>query len=247
MALLSFTDVSLAYGLNPLLDKVSFQLDRGERVCLIGRNGAGKSSLLRLVTGEQAADEGEIWFAPGLKIGQLPQELPEADASKVYDVVAQGLAGVGELLAEYHALVTGEMGEAELARLEKVQHQLESRDGWRLNQLVETTLTRLGLPADKSMSELSGGWRRRVLLAQALVSEPDVLLLDEPTNHLDMESIESLQFALELYAGTLIFVSHDREFVSGLATRIFEIMPDGSIVDYQGNYEDYLASRSIDA
>src|SRR5690606_33554997 len=189
MALLSFTDVSLAYGLNPLLDRVSFQLDRGERVCLIGRNGAGKSSLLRLVAGEQAADEGEIWFAPGLKIGQLPQELPEADASTVYDVVAQGLAGVGELLAQYHALVTGETAEADLARLEKLQHQLASRDGWRLNQLVETTLTPLGLPADKSMSELSGGWRRRVLLAQALVAEPAVLLLDEPTDRLGIHTV----------------------------------------------------------
>ena len=175
MALLSFTDVSLAFGLNPLLDKVSFQLDRGERVCLIGRNGAGKSSLFRLIDGDQPADEGEIWAAPGLKIGQLPQELPKADDKTVYDVVAAGLAGVGDLLAEYHHLITGDMGDAELARLEKVQERLEAKDGWRLDQLVETTLTRLGLPADKVMSELSGGWRRRVLLAQALVALPLVV------------------------------------------------------------------------
>src|SRR5690606_28875008 len=120
MALLSFTDVSLAYGLNPLLQKVSFQLERGERACLIGRNGAGKSSRFKLVSGEQTSDEGEIWYAPGLKIGQLPQELPEAGELLVYDVVAADLTGVGELPAEYHHLVHGEMGEAELERLEKV-------------------------------------------------------------------------------------------------------------------------------
>jgi len=242
MALLSFTDVSLAYGLNPLLDKVSFQLDRGERVCLIGRNGAGKSSLFRLVTGEQVADDGELWFAPGLKIGQLPQELPEAGAAKVYDVVAAGLAGVGELLAEYHALVHGEMGEAELARLEKVQHQLESKDGWRLNQLVETTLTRLGLPADKSMSELSGGWRRRVLLAQALVAEPDILLLDEPTNHLDIHTIAWLEQALLEFRGAVLFITHDRQFLQALATRILEL-DRGQLIDWQGDYRSFLEHK----
>lgn len=238
MALLSFSDVSLAYGLNPLLDKVSFQLDRGERVCLIGRNGAGKSSLFRLVTGEQGADEGDIWFAPGLKIGQLPQELPAADDKTVYDVVASGLAGVGELLAEYHHLITGEMGDAELARLEKVQVQLEAKDGWRLDQLVDTTLTRLGLPADKLMSELSGGWRRRVLLAQALVAEPDVLLLDEPTNHLDIHTIAWLESVLLEFRGAVLFITHDRSFLQALATRILEL-DRGQLIDWQGDYRSF--------
>ena len=242
MALLSFNDVSLAYGLNPLLDKVSFQLDRGERVCLIGRNGAGKSSLMRLVIGEQPADEGELWFAPGLKIGQLPQELPEAGDSKVYDVVAAGLAGVGELLAEYHSLVTGDMGDAELARLEKVQSQLESKDGWRLDQLVQTTLTRLGLPEDKRMSELSGGWRRRVLLAQALVSEPDVLLLDEPTNHLDIHTIAWLEEVLLDFRGAVLFITHDRQFLQALATRILEL-DRGQLIDWQGDYRSFLQHK----
>ncbi|MCO5785979.1 ABC transporter ATP-binding protein [Pseudomonas sp. G11-1] len=242
MALLSFTDVSLAYGLNPLLHKVSFQLDRGERVCLIGRNGAGKSSLFRLVTGEQPADEGELWFAPGLKIGQLPQELPEAGQMKVYDVVAAGLEGVGELLAEYHRLVHGEMGEAELAQLEKVQGQLESKDGWRLNQLVETTLTRLGLPAEKTMAELSGGWRRRVLLAQALVGEPDVLLLDEPTNHLDIHTIAWLEQVLLEFRGAVLFITHDRQFLQALATRIMEL-DRGQLIDWQGDYRSFLEHK----
>ncbi|SDS13436.1 ATP-binding cassette, subfamily F, uup [Halopseudomonas litoralis] len=242
MALLSFTDVSLAYGLNPLLDKASFQLDRGERVCLIGRNGAGKSSLFRLVSGEQAADEGELWLAPGLKIGQLPQELPEAGDMKVYDVVAAGLDGVGDLLAEYHSLVHGEMGEAELARLEKVQSRLESKDGWRLNQLVETTLTRLGLPAEKTMSELSGGWRRRVLLAQALVGEPDVLLLDEPTNHLDIHTIAWLEQVLLEFRGAVLFITHDRAFLQALATRIMEL-DRGQLIDWVGDYRSFLEHK----
>ncbi|QIB52464.1 ATP-binding cassette domain-containing protein [Pseudomonas sp. OIL-1] len=242
MALLSFTDVSLAYGLNPLLQKVSFQLERGERACLIGRNGAGKSSLFKLVNGEQSADEGEIWYAPGLKIGQLPQELPEAGELLVYDVVAAGLTGVGELLAEYHHLVHGEMGEAELERLEKVQGRLEAKDGWRLNQLVETTLTRLGLPAEKRMSELSGGWRRRVLLAQALVAEPDVLLLDEPTNHLDIHTIAWLEQVLLDFRGAVLFITHDRQFLQALATRIMEL-DRGQLIDWQGNYTSFLEHK----
>ncbi|WP_150303994.1 ATP-binding cassette domain-containing protein [Pseudomonas saliphila] len=242
MALLSFTDVSLAYGLNPLLQKVSFQLERGERACLIGRNGAGKSSLFKLVNGEQTADDGEIWYAPGLKIGQLPQELPEAGDQLVYDVVAAGLIGVGELLAEYHHLVHGEMGEAELERLEKVQSRLEAKDGWRLNQLVETTLTRLGLPAEKPMSELSGGWRRRVLLAQALVAEPDVLLLDEPTNHLDIHTIAWLEQVLLDFRGAVLFITHDRQFLQALATRIMEL-DRGQLIDWQGNYVSFLEHK----
>ncbi|PAU87296.1 ABC transporter ATP-binding protein [Pseudomonas sp. WN033] len=242
MALLSFTDVSLAYGLNPLLAKVSFQLDRGERVCLIGRNGTGKSSLFRVLTGEQPADEGELWFAPGLKVGQLPQELPEAGDALVYDVVAAGLAGVGDLLAEYHHLISGEMDDAAMLRLEKVQAQLEAKDGWRLDQLVETTLTRLGLPADKTMAELSGGWRRRVLLAQALVAEPDVLLLDEPTNHLDIHTIAWLEQVLLDFRGAVLFITHDRQFLQALATRIMEL-DRGQLIDWQGDYVSFLAHK----
>lgn len=242
MALLSFTEVSLAYGLNPLLQKVGFQLECGERVCLIGRNGAGKSSLFKLVAGEQSPDDGEIWKAPGLKIGQLPQELPEAGDRLVFDVVAAGLEGVGELLAEYHHLVHGDMGEAELARLEVVQGRLEAKDGWRLNQLVEATLTRLGLPAEKKMSELSGGWRRRVLLAQALVAEPDLLLLDEPTNHLDIHTIAWLEEVLLDFRGAVLFITHDRQFLQALATRILEL-DRGQLIDWQGGYASFLVHK----
>ncbi|MGE8419284.1 ATP-binding cassette domain-containing protein, partial [Pseudomonas sp.] len=170
MTLLKLSDVSLAFGAMPLLDKVSWQIARGERVCIIGRNGTGKSSMLRLVKGDQKPDDGDVWRAPGLKIGELPQELPVADGRTVFDVVAEGLDGVGALLAEYHHLSQNIHSDADLEKLMHVQHDLEARDGWRLQQLVDSTLSRLQLPADKTLAELSGGWRRRVLLAQALVS-----------------------------------------------------------------------------
>lgn len=180
MTLLKFSDVSLAFGAMPLLDKVSWQIARGERVCIIGRNGTGKSSMMKLVKGDQKPDDGSVWRAPGLKIGELPQELPVADGRTVFDVVAEGLDGVGELLAQYHHLAQNCVTEEDLDKLMHVQQDLEARDGWRLQQLVDSTLSRLQLPADKTLAELSGGWRRRVLLAQALVSEPDLLLLDDP-------------------------------------------------------------------
>lgn len=242
MALLKFTNVSLAFGVTPLLDGVSWQIERGERVCIIGRNGTGKSSLLRIVKGEQQADDGEVWRAPALKIGELPQELPRADDRSVFDVVAAGLAGVGELLAEYHHLTQDTSGELDMERLMHVQQELEARDGWRLQQLVESTLSRLQLPAEKTLAELSGGWRRRVLLAQALVAEPDLLLLDEPTNHLDIGAIAWLEDALRGYPGAVLFITHDRAFLQALATRILEL-DRGNLIDWQGDYASFLVHK----
>ncbi|UTW08432.1 ATP-binding cassette domain-containing protein [Pseudomonas benzenivorans] len=242
MTLLKFTDVSLAYGAMPLLDKVSWQIARGERVCIIGRNGTGKSSLLRLVKGDQHADDGEIWRAPGLKIGELPQELPRADERTVFDVVAEGLDGVGALLAEYHHLSQNIHSDADLDKLMHVQQDLEARDGWRLQQLVDSTLSRLQLPADKTLAELSGGWRRRVLLAQALVSEPDLLLLDEPTNHLDIGAIAWLEEALLGFNGAVLFITHDRAFLQNLATRILEL-DRGGLIDWNGDYASFLVHK----
>ena len=242
MALLKFTNVSLAFGVTPLLDGVSWQIERGERVCIIGRNGTGKSSLLRIVKGEQQADDGEVWRAPALKIGELPQELPRADDRSVFDVVAAGLAGVGELLAEYHHLTQDTSGELDMERLMHVQQELEARDGWRLQQLVESTLSRLQLPAEKTLAELSGGWRRRVLLAQALVAEPDLLLLDEPTNHLDIGAIAWLEEALRGYPGAVLFITHDRAFLQALATRILEL-DRGNLIDWQGDYASFLVHK----
>lgn len=242
MTLLKFTAVSLAYGAMPLLDQVSWQIARGERVCIIGRNGTGKSSMLRLVKGDQQADDGEIWRAPGLKIGELPQELPPADERTVFDVVAEGLAGVGELLAQYHHLSQNIHSDADLEKLTRVQQELEAKDGWRLQQLVDSTLSRLQLPADKTLAELSGGWRRRVLLAQALVSEPDLLLLDEPTNHLDIGAIAWLEEALSGFNGAVLFITHDRAFLQNLATRILEL-DRGHLIDWNGDYASFLVHK----
>ncbi|HSC83894.1 MAG TPA: ATP-binding cassette domain-containing protein, partial [Pseudomonas sp.] len=242
MTLLKFADVSLAYGAMPLLDKVSWQIARGERVCIIGRNGTGKSSMLRLVKGEQSGDDGEIWRAPGLKIGELPQELPRADDRSVFDVVAEGLAGVGELLARYHHLSQNIHTDEDLNQLMHVQQELEAKDGWRLQQLVDSTLSRLQLPADKTLAELSGGWRRRVLLAQALVSEPDLLLLDEPTNHLDIGAIAWLEEALKEFNGAVLFITHDRSFLQNLATRILEL-DRGGLIDWNGDYASFLVHK----
>lgn len=242
MTLLKLTDVSLAYGNNPLLDGVSWQISRGERVCIIGRNGTGKSSMLSLVKGSQLPDDGEIWRAPGLKIGELPQELPVADDRTVFDVVAEGLAGVGQLLADYHHLSQNIQNEADLDKLMHVQQELEAKDGWRLQQLVDSTLSRLQLPADKTLAELSGGWRRRVLLAQALVSEPDLLLLDEPTNHLDIGAIAWLEEALMGFNGAVLFITHDRAFLQNLATRILEL-DRGHMIDWNGDYASFLVHK----
>ena len=242
MTLLKLTDVSLAYGTNPLLDGVSWQIARGERVCIIGRNGTGKSSMMSLVKGSQLPDDGEIWRAPGLKIGELPQELPRADERTVFDVVAEGLEGVGKLLADYHHLSQNIRDDADLDKLMHVQQALEAKDGWRLQQLVDSTLSRLQLPADKTLAELSGGWRRRVLLAQALVSEPDLLLLDEPTNHLDIGAIAWLEEALSGFNGAVLFITHDRAFLQNLATRILEL-DRGRMIDWNGDYASFLVHK----
>ncbi|MCM2320154.1 ATP-binding cassette, subfamily F, uup [Geopseudomonas sagittaria] len=242
MTLLKFTDVSLAYGATPLLDKVSWQIARGERVCIIGRNGTGKSSLLKLVKGDQRPDDGQVWRAPSLKIGELPQELPPADERTVYDVVAEGLAEVGLLIAQYHHLSQHIHSDEDLNELSRVQQALEARDGWRLQQLVENTLSRLQLPAEKTLAELSGGWRRRVLLAQALVAEPDLLLLDEPTNHLDIGAIAWLEEALLGFNGAVLFITHDRAFLQSLATRILEL-DRGNLIDWNGDYASFLVHK----
>lgn len=242
MTLLKFSEVSLAFGAMPLLDKVSWQIGRGERVCIIGRNGTGKSSMLKLVKDTQKPDDGSIWRAPGLKIGELPQELPAADGRTVFDVVAEGLEGVGALLAEFHHLSQHIVTAEDLDKLARVQQQIEARDGWRLQQLVDSTLSRLQLPADKTLAELSGGWRRRVLLAQALVAEPDLLLLDEPTNHLDIGAIGWLEDALKEFQGAVLFITHDRAFLQNLATRILEL-DRGGLIDWNGDYASFLVHK----
>lgn len=243
MPLLRFDNISLAYGDQPLMDQAEFQIRKGERVCLLGRNGAGKSTMMKLVSGQIYADDGNIWRKPGLKIGVLNQDLPEQDDKKVYDVVASGLEQVGEWISQFHELSQNIQTDADMKALEKVQQKLEAADGWSLQQKVETVIKKLNLPEEKKMKELSGGWRRRVELARALVCEPDLLLLDEPTNHLDIVAIDWLEKQLLDFKGALLFITHDRSFLQSLATRIIEL-DRGQLTSWECNYSTYLERKA---
>ena len=240
MPLLRLDNASLHYGNLALLDGVSFKISKGNKIGLLGRNGAGKTTLLKVLAGDIIPESGERWLRPGTRIAWLQQVLPEADEQTVYDVVASGLAETGSLLAEYHHLVQEDM--PDMNALARVQQKLEAQDGWRLQQRVETTLTQLELPADASMSELSGGWRRRVALAQALVSKPDILLLDEPTNHLDIPAIRWLEEQLRNYKGALILITHDRRFLQNVANWMAEL-DRGHLTLWQGDYQGFLRHR----
>ena len=254
MPLLTLDSVSLSFGHLPLFTSANLRIESGERIALIGRNGSGKSSLLKVMSGETPADAGVIWRTPGLRVARLEQDVLayDDDASReagnrlVFDEVAGGLGALSDLVTAYHhaAVRVAERGDADsLARLGDLQHQLEERDGWRLEQKVELVVSRLGLPAERPMCELSGGWRRRVLLGKALVSEPDLLLLDEPTNHLDIDAIRWLEEYLRGFAGALLFVTHDRAFLANLATRIVEL-DRGRLTSWPGTYERYLQKKA---
>jgi ABC transport system ATP-binding/permease protein len=244
LPILTLDDVSLAFGHLPLVEHANLRLDAGERVCLIGRNGAGKSSLLRVLSGELPPDAGTVWRAPGVRVSRLDQDVPGAAERTVFDEVADGLGALGDLVAQYHhaAMQVAETHEG-LDRLGAVQQQLEERDGWRLEQRVEMVVSRLSLPADRQLRELSGGWRRRTLLGKALVSEPDLLLLDEPTNHLDIDAIRWLEEYLLQFSGALLFVTHDRAFLSALSTRIVDL-DRGWLTSWPGAYSSYLQKKA---
>ncbi|MGB1141469.1 MAG: ABC-F family ATP-binding cassette domain-containing protein, partial [Halioglobus sp.] len=233
MPLLKLDTVHLNYGTQVLLDGVDLTINRGDKLGLLGRNGAGKSTLLKLLSGDIAPDDGERWCRPGVRIARLEQDLPDADELSVYDVVASGLPEAGRLLSEYHQLVVAESPDME--QLANVQQQLEAVDGWQLQQRVETTISQLQLPADAKMRTLSGGWRRRVALARALVCEPDILLLDEPTNHLDIPAIQWLEEQLAGFGGAMILITHDRRFLQNVSTGIAEL-DRGHLSLWQGDY-----------
>ncbi len=246
MPLLSIDHLSIAFGAEKLLDDTSFQLDAGERVCLIGRNGTGKTTLLRLLAGEIQPDGGDIWRQPGLRVATLAQELPADTTATVFEIVAGGLEGLGTLLADYHdaaLCLAQDHAPEQMRRMEQLQHELEARDGWRWQQRVETVISRLQLPADAPLAELSGGWRRRVLLGRALVRDPDVLLLDEPTNHLDLETIQWLEDELLEFRGGLLFVTHDRALLQRLATRLLEL-DRGVLTSWPGDYAAFLEKKA---
>lgn len=241
MAYITLRDVQLAFGGPALLDGANFTLERGERVCLIGRNGEGKSTLLKLIEGSLLPDRGEVSIQNGVTISMLAQDVP-MDSGKVADIVADGAGEAAQVLKDYHeasdACVLGDMEACD--RMGLLQHKMDQLDGWALENKVNNILSKMGLDPDADLADLSGGRKRRVLLARALLTQPDVLLLDEPTNHLDVESIEWLEkFLMDQNNLTLLFISHDRSFVDRLATRIVEL-DRGTLRSFEGNYSRYL-------
>jgi len=242
MSLINLVDVDYSVGGPLLLEHANLAIERGERIAVVGRNGEGKSTLLRLIAGEIRPDSGEVRVEGGVRVARLAQEVPNALSGEVFDVVAGALGHVGELLAEFHRLSHHLEEPGATAALARVQTKIDAERGWNVDQRVTEVLARLALPEDADFAALSGGMKRRVLLARALVIEPDVLLLDEPTNHLDIEAIAWLEEMLLGFAGSLVFVTHDRRFLRALATRIVEI-DRGSVTSWPGDYANYLRRR----
>ncbi len=244
MSLIQLKNIQVSFGGPALLDQLSLTIDAGERICLIGRNGAGKSTLMKVLNGEIKADSGEIIVEKGAVIAQLEQEVPSDMSGSVYEVVASGLAETGELLSAFHAMnEEQDVGSEDwMKRFERIQHKLESCNGWHFQNTIDTVISRLELNPDVDFGQLSGGVKRRVLLARALVQEPDVLLLDEPTNHLDIEAIIWLEEFLLNFNGSLVFITHDRSFLRRLATRIIEI-DRGQATSWPGDYENFLRRK----
>ena len=246
MALLGIQDVNIGYGGPPLIERVNLQIAHGERICLLGRNGAGKSTLMKLICGEIEPENGIVSRTPSLSVTYLTQVVPTRLKGTVFDVVSEGLGNWGKLLAEYHLLshriATEPHSKNLLGQLDKLQHTLDMEGAWQLNHHVETIIEKIKLDADAQVENLSAGMKRRVLLARAIVRDPDILLLDEPTNHLDIEAITWLEEFLSQYSGTLMFVSHDRAFVKKLSTRIIEL-DRGRLTSYDCNYETYCVRK----
>ena len=242
--LIRFDAVSVAFGEQRILLEADFSIESGERVCLIGRNGAGKSTTLKLITGAQEPDEGTVERPGRLRWSLLDQKLAEESAMAVRDFVALGMAPQLQRIAEFQRLSAAAAPDrAALREIEAMQRDIEAGGGWSVDVRVSTLISELGLPAEKRMNELSGGWRRRVALAQALVSNPELLMLDEPTNHLDISTIEWLEDAVRRYPGAVLFVTHDRSFVEKVATRIVDI-DRGKLRSWPGGYLDYLDKKA---
>ncbi len=245
MTLLSLRNITVAFGGPPLLDGINLQIETGDRLCLLGRNGAGKSTLLKLISGELAAEQGEINRQQGLRVALVTQEAPQGLTETVFDVVASGMGNAAELLADYHHVAQQlalDGSEELLTRLETLQKQLEESGGWHLHQEVERVLSRLNLDAEARFDELSGGTKRRALLARALIAEPDILLLDEPTNHLDIDTIVWLEDFLLKSIKTVLFVTHDRSFARRMANRVAEL-DRGRIYSFVCSYDTFMERR----
>ena len=242
MALIRFDEISLAFGDHVILREADLVIEPGERVCLIGRNGAGKSTTLKLIAGELEQDSGEIVRGSNLIVSQLAQALPEAMDMPVREIVRSGLTDIEKLLETYERQSQLELDRTGLRELEALHAKIDAHDGWHIEQRVDETISDLEIPADKRMNELSGGWRRRVALARALVQKPDLLLLDEPTNHLDIATIRWLEDRVYSYPGSVLFITHDRAFLQRLATRILEI-DRTRLTSWPGDYQNYLRRR----
>jgi ATP-binding cassette subfamily F protein uup len=248
MELIRIAQGELAFGEDSILDKTNLTIKTAERVCLVGKNGAGKSSLMKVLMGKQNLDDGQIMMSSNIKLAMLEQDPPESSDMSVFDYVAQGVAENAELIKNYHHIIhiIGEdPSERNLNKLANAQQQLDQANAWQDEQRIDKVLTTLALDADKKINSLSGGWLRKLALAKALVCEPDVLLLDEPTNHLDISSVLWLEQFLKDFKGTIIFISHDRAFIRGLATRILDL-DRGQLVSYPGNYDLYIEQKAHD-
>lgn len=244
MPLITFDEISLEFGDQKILNNVSMTLEPGERVCLIGRNGAGKSTLINIINNRIEPDSGEIVRQSHLRVSQLEQSLPETRDISVKEYVAEGLEHLQILLKEYEVLSHKDIeNNPQLLReIEDLQHQIEAEGGWNIDQRVDTIISELNLPAELRMDQLSGGWRRRVALGKALVSNPQLLLLDEPTNHLDLSTIQWLENKFSHFSGAILFITHDRAFLQKLATRIIEL-DRGKLSSWPGTYHDYLVNK----
>ncbi|MDG4867844.1 ATP-binding cassette domain-containing protein [Guyparkeria sp. 1SP6A2] len=239
MPLLTVENLQFAIGNRALLDHANLTMERGDKFALIGRNGEGKSTFLKMLAGIQRPDDGQIRLEPGAKVAYLPQD-PHLDTDdSVYSVIAEGLGDLHDVLTEYHKLIQNADSDEALERLSTLQHELETRDGWMAGQKIDEVVTRLGLDPDASVRGLSGGERRRVLLGQALVLEPELLLLDEPTNHLDIAGIEWLEDLVRRFNGAVVFITHDRAFLKRLANGIIEL-DRGNLTTWPGDYANYL-------
>lgn len=246
--ILQLKDADIAFGDKPLLDKSQLTLDPGERACLVGRNGTGKSTLLKVISGAIPLDDGQRLCNSDITISVLPQDPPALAEVSVFDYIAEGLQEQGELLKQYHhslVLVADDPSDKNLARLDDLQKQLEAKGAWQFEQRIEQVITQMSLNGDVSLASLSGGWRRKAALARALVTQPDILLLDEPTNHLDISMIKWLEEQMMAFSGALVFVSHDRAFIRAIATRIVDL-DRGKLVSYPGNYQQYLDRKAQD-
>ena len=242
MSIASLKNVSVHFVTDIILDQVEFNIAKGERVCLTGRNGSGKSTLMRLLCGEVLADEGNIWREKALSFSTLEQDLPTGDDTTIFAAVASAFSEAGELLAEYARVSMGAFDEDTLERMAELQTQIEAIDGWVLHHRVEAVLQRMKLEPGEKLTNLSGGWLKRVAIAKSLVTEPDVWLLDEPTNHLDIPTIEWLQEVMLEFQGTIVFVTHDRELMQSVATAIVEV-DRGNLVRWDCDYKTFLERR----